>query len=280
MRIRSPFLFAPDDPGAATPVVEPPAAVEPPPAAVAGAGPWAKDLEEFFTDPTERTRVDQFMREKYQPHVTKLEQDSAPARALYDDLIADPVQTIADLTGEIYGDNGVPNEALASKVLELLQQGLAPEAAVAAAVTDPVVPPAAEPAVHPKVQAIIDREEAAEANASFEAALEAKRTATGSTFTRDEISPYVVSAEGDVDAAYDMLVAQQTALEAAFKAKHGIVDAPAAVTPPAPAALGSAAAPAGGVAPPVAESFTSFDDALDSFASELKAQREAPTVIT
>jgi len=88
------------------------------PAAPTSSAPWAADLEAAFNDPEVRQQVDGFMREKYQPYVTKLETDLSglsAAKEYYDDLTSDPGATWVSLTHEILGDE------IAERVLSALQ---------------------------------------------------------------------------------------------------------------------------------------------------------------
>lgn len=95
------------------------------PAAPTSSAPWAADLEAAFNDPDVRQQVDGFMREKYQPYVTKLETDISglsAAKEYYEDLTSDPGATWVSLTHEILGDE------IAERVLAALQPGDEPAA--------------------------------------------------------------------------------------------------------------------------------------------------------
>lgn len=68
--------------------------------------PWADDLNLLFDDAATRSKVDEYMRTKIQPHTTKLEQDLAglkDAQRYYTDLQNDPGQTALNIIVERYG---------------------------------------------------------------------------------------------------------------------------------------------------------------------------------
>lgn len=118
------------------PVVETPAAPAPEvaaaPAAVdpiipaTGAAPWDKDVAEAFADPTQQAAVSEFMRSKYQPYVTGIEQERATLREralLFDQFEEDSDATMREVAAELYGE-GVANEIAAV----LAKQGIDPDA--------------------------------------------------------------------------------------------------------------------------------------------------------
>lgn len=81
--------------------------------------PWDADIQAAFDDPAQREAVSAFMREKYQPYVTKLEQDSAPNRdatRLYESFVEDAPGTFTAVANEIYGPEA------AQKMLDALDE--------------------------------------------------------------------------------------------------------------------------------------------------------------
>jgi hypothetical protein len=101
-------------PGAEPAEGAPPATADatPPAASPAPAsdGPWAKDLAENFEDPATRAAVDEFLRTTVQPHVTKLEQATAPnrdAEKLWNDFRESPVETYLAVSGELFGEGRI-----------------------------------------------------------------------------------------------------------------------------------------------------------------------------
>lgn len=76
--------------------------------------PWAADLNLLFEDQQTRTRVDEYMRTKVQPHTTKLEQQLAEtkdAQRLFTDLNENPGQALVNLTAEVYGQEAATDLA-------------------------------------------------------------------------------------------------------------------------------------------------------------------------
>lgn len=117
----------------AEPVEAPESPVEAPesppaPKPTPGPAPWAKDLEERFTDEEVRSQVDAYLREKQAPYITKLEQERAEFKDkswVYDELTGeDPVAALKDVASQLFGDD------IGSRIGELVEQGATPEAAV------------------------------------------------------------------------------------------------------------------------------------------------------
>jgi hypothetical protein len=119
--------------------------VEQTPAAPELTGPWANDLKEYFgEDPELLTKANAFMAEKYQPYVTRLEQESAPARALYKDLTEDFDGTMQALLTEVYEDR--PD--IADRYQELINAGVDAETAAETAIEESPQAAALPPEVH------------------------------------------------------------------------------------------------------------------------------------
>lgn len=104
----------PVEPAQAADPVEPPAAPPavpekadvPPPAEQTF--PWDKDVAERFTDPAQAKSVSEFMREKYAPYTTKVEQERAELReqaALFQQFTEDPDATLLEVVAELYPDS-------------------------------------------------------------------------------------------------------------------------------------------------------------------------------
>lgn len=203
---------------AAEPVVEAtPPAPEPvvEPAPEPGPAPWAKSLEAAFTDEAERARVDAYLREHQQPYITKLEQERAEAAEkawVYDDLTGeDPAEALSRIAEELY-------PGLGERITELVAAGASPDEAVAQAEgeTDPAAPSAE---LSPEVAEMV---EWAKAQRAREAEAEQARTeeaemaeavkvldewktpllAAEPDLKESTLMAYVVSHEGDMDAAY------------------------------------------------------------------------------
>jgi hypothetical protein len=241
-------------------------------------GPWAADLEAVFEVLPEEHRAaaiaasDTYMREKVQPRITHLETETAPARELYKDLLADADTTLATVIDEVYG------EETAAAFKALLDGGATP--AEATAVVEAVaegeeVPAWAKPLVE-KHQAQTDAELREQQDAEYKEVLAELQTAHPDITDEDLtlIHPFMSAAGGDIERAY----AGYTAYTEAFKARHGITPAEAAEAetaepPPVLGSEGAAAAP-----PPIEKVYKTFDEAWDDFAAERRAQAPPPVI--
>lgn len=241
--------------------VEPPAAPAPP---AAGDAPWAKDLATLFPDETVRTQVDTYLRANVQPHVTKLEQEYAPARALWQDLQGDnSVETYVDAARQLYGDEvaDVIESTLAAQLAE-------PEPPVA----DPAAPATA--ALTPEQQAAVNWAQSQQVESEYKSEL-ARVKEAGAVITSAQkeawFANFVVGAEGDFDEAARRWEASGLA---------NVPDAePAPVVPtpevPAPPTLGDG----GGPVLPTEKRYASISDAVDDAMDDLRAARAAPAAV-
>jgi hypothetical protein len=106
--------------------------------------PWQQDIESTFTDPEVQEAVDEFMRTRYQPRVTQLEQQLASTRdaqGLWERIHSDPLGTFNQLRDELVG-LGYPvaeATAVAQATVEENTAAPAPESVAAAAQEDPRV---------------------------------------------------------------------------------------------------------------------------------------------
>jgi hypothetical protein len=262
MLIRRPLIcFNVDDPAAATPAPETPAAPE-------LTGPWANDLKEYFgEDPELLTKANAFMAEKYQPYVTRLEQESAPARALYKDLTEDFDGTMQALLTEVYEDR--PD--IADRYQELIAAGATPAEATETIETETAEAVTQLPA---EVQELVAERQEAKNQAAYNAALdELKASVNDPDFDDNEFAPFVITANGDLGKAYTGYSAWRDAV----KAKYAPA-APAPETPDTPAPLGTTTGntPA---APPTEKKYESLDAALDDAMADWRAARQAPTTV-
>lgn len=244
----------------------PPVPAEGTEAPAALSGPWAKDLETAFTDPEMQRTVDAFLREKVQPHVTRMEQTAAElqdAKVLMDDLINRPGETFLALTEELFGEDK------AATVYKALESGAVKEVPDGDGGTDLVVKDAS--ALDPETRALLDEIKADKDQTAYENAI----AATVEKY-KDEVEiapelfhPFVHTADGDMDRA----ALAYKEYHAQFTAKYG---APPAEVPPAPGApptLGGVnAAPS---VPPIEKKYT-MDSAWDEFMEDL---RSAPPTI-
>lgn len=270
----------PPDPAAAA-VAAAVAAVPP----AVPASPWAADAAAYFGDNAEAiASFDRYMREKQQPYITELE--GHPGRELWKDLSNDAEGTLADVIGELYGEER-------PDIVEQFQALFADPAAAAAAVVEPATTPAAdEPPAW--AQPLIERDQAqrdadarAAADNDYKQALTEMRAAhpeltdvdmgDGTAEKPGLIHPFMAAASGDTEVAY----AGYQAYLAQVKAMLGVAPtedekaAAAAAVAAAPPVLGGDGATA--AAPPVTKEYKTFDDAWDDWQAE-RAQVAPPVV--
>lgn len=242
------------------PVVDAPAATL--------SGPWAKDLEAAFTDPEMQRTVDAFLREKVQPHVTRMEQnvaELADAKVLMDDLINRPGETFLALTEELFGQDK------AASVYDALQTGAVVEKPDGEGGTDLVVTDAS--ALDPETKALLAELKADKDRAVYDNAIADTVTKYADTvkIVPDLFHPFVHTADGDLDKA----AGAYKAFYDRFATEFGVVTPPPAALPGAPPTLGGESA-SGGTTPPVEKHYDSIGDALDDWFNE---QRSAPPTI-
>jgi hypothetical protein len=227
------------------------------------ASPWDPDLQERFDDPAVRKRVDQFMREKVQPYVSRLEQESAPDRnasRLWEAFHADPYTTHEQITREIYGDR-------ADEIIAVINGEEVPESQEPAS-SDPVdKPDTADPLaglpddvkefVQEGIEAKREREYL-EVLGTVEAELAEKEI----PFDRELFEPHLIAQEGDLERA------KASYSEWVGKAKEtfGIQVPTEGIAKPPPTLGGSNSS--GGSAPPQAKEYDSIGAALDDFFAE------------
>lgn len=258
-----PFLFETPE-GVSSPETAPPVETAvAPPAPVASDAPWSSDLPQYFTDEAGRAAADRYLREKHQPYVTQLQQqvaDAAPARQLYDELVSNPNETLIEVATELYGAE------MAGRFQQLLEAGVQPEAAVEAAAAE-TTPPAAAP--DPRIEEMWAEREAERAAAAYNASLEQAK-AQHPSLDEALFAPHIVANEGDFAKALESYKVWEANVAAHF---GGEVPPPAA--PPVLGVGGNS-----GVQPQaVQEKYNSLDDALDATLAEMRAKREAPSVV-
>lgn len=106
-----------------------------------GDAPWTADLRGLGLSDDDFAKVDGYMREKVQPHTTKLEQDMASLREavpeglqqFYADLGEDPDAALVKLATEVYSDNEEAAEIFKVAIKYAAQNPEASDSEVAAA---------------------------------------------------------------------------------------------------------------------------------------------------
>jgi len=237
------------------PVAVPPAAAPAPEPTAPPAAPWSADLEQRFADPAVRSQVDEYLRTVTQPHLTRLEQELAPARELYTDLTSDPEETLTALVEELYGED------VATQFAGLFEQ-------------DPAEPgePAATPAEVPAhLQQMYEDYTARQQQEAYDTAVTQLKT-QDADLVEEEFAPFVVSADGDLSVAYQGYTKWREGVQSRYAPA-----APAApAVPAAPPTLGADGV--GAAAPPVLKKHANLADAMDEWLNEDRAKAAPPTV--
>lgn len=268
--------FLLETPGAGSGGGEPPAVVPEPvatppaePAAPAGDAPWAADLAALGLDETGLASVDGYLRQKWQPHVTQLEQAATTSRhasELYDDFRQSPLETYLAVGEQLFEEN--PDALAAIKT--------------ALGVTDdePQVVPTGEPAApvqDPRLSPMLDSWEKQESDRLWNENIAPYKEKVPH-LEDAAFAPFVVASGGDFEQAFEAYQAHESAVAAALESR-GWVRPEAPVVPPAPAALGTGSTPSAPIPPPVAKKYTSFDEAFEDTMADMRAAREAPPVV-
>ena len=256
---------------------EGPAPQEPAPPASdsqSSGSPWSSDLETRFEDEAIRSQVDEFLRETVQPHVTKIEQDSATnrdANRLWNDFAEEPIETYVAVTKEIFGDE------LASRITAAIDpsnEDTDPDPAEETYEwdTDPDPDDGSDDELDPRVAKAVDIVESQQREKAWKDALESveadfKEDNPDLEFDEELFTPFVVATEGDFDTAVE---AYKSFIGNA-KEKFGIKvpgEEEVAEDPPPPVLDSDGRRPS---TPPQKENYESLDDAMDAFFAEQKA---------
>lgn len=267
----------PDPTQAAAAPAAAPAAPSPAESPTAGSAPWSSDLA-FIEDPALRGQVDNYLREKWQPRTTQLEQElaqSADARQLWQQF--QDQETAADayvrITHELFGDEAADN------VLAYMQQGQQEEPAV----TD--LYQQQEPApTDPRFESVASWVEEQQAEREYAEEMDRITSSIDARRQTDPTLPEIVpdffhkhvhAAEGDFDRAYDLYAAEER-MRAERAAAAGVT-----VPDPAPNVVGSDTQGATSTTP-TQRRYTAGNEiaeAIDEFMAEDRARRQqAPPV--
>lgn len=227
-------------------------------------GPWAQDVQAQFADPAVQAQVDAFLREKVQPHVTRLEQETAGlanAKALYEDLTNNPGETFLAISQELFGDESV------DKIISALEGGDITATEDVDGGIDLTTT-----SQDPEVQEAVEYYRMEKQRKQYDAAL-ADIQAKHPDIEPSLFHPFVAGAQGDLELAYQ----GYSKFIEDWTAKYG---GPPQVTPEevpdAPITVGGSSAPAV-TAPPTEPQGQSLHDAIDSFFTESRSSAP-PTV--
>ena len=249
------------------PETTPPEPQEPEPAAEPSESPWSNDITEAFEDEAVRQQVDQFMRDKYQPYVTKLETDSVENRKannLWNQITEDPRATFEQIAREL-------NPRTADAVIRAFNGEEVPEA------NDPE--PDEDEAIWemsdlPKeVREMVEAHKENELQSLWDTELDKVKKSFENNkdveFDEDLFFPFISAADGDFDEAatrYENWYSQT-------QEKLGI-KLPEVPDDPPPTTINSASRQT--QAPPQEKKYDSLDAALDDF---LESEKQPPPVV-
>jgi hypothetical protein len=271
----------PDEPGAADDrSVNPPAAepevTSPEPAVVTSPepadastpdGPWSKDLETAFADPAQRAAVDEFLRQTVQPHVTRLEQDSAAnrnANRLWNDFTESPNETFLSVATELYG-------ADQARQLQDIIAGSPPD--------EPGDPAGDEYDIKldelpPQVREAVEFAQSERRTRAWNDVIEKVKSDNPDLNLDPELfAPFVNATDGDIDRAVEGYKAHLEKIRTQFNVQPETTADPAEA---APNTIGRESASP--TTPPVEEKFETVDDAIDSLFKDMQAAK-APTTL-
>lgn len=248
--------------------------------------PWDSDLEAAFEDPEQRAAVSEFLGDKVQPYVTKLEQGSKPDRdatLLWEQFHEEPVDTTIQVIRELYGDEKA--DAFVAILQGEADKGNEPgkDDVTTETKTEPGQDSAeiAFERLPPEVQQIVQKDRLEESRKAYYGEIDRIKTEHADELPKDTegkprldadmFHPFVVAAEGNFDAAYEGF---QKWIETA-KREAGLATDTGDGKEPPPATLNSNTRDSSARVP-ANEAHPTLDSALDSMFEELKAP--PPTV--
>lgn len=251
--------------------------------------PWDSDLESAFEDEATRTAVSEFLGEKVQPYVTKLEQGSKPDRdasLLWEQFHEEPVATTIQVIRELYGEEKADAFTAILQGEEEDNKPTTEDVTTTTTKTEPAQTSTeiAFEQLPAEVQAIVQKDKLEESRKAYYGEIERIKTEHAEELPKDDdgkprldadmFHPFVVAAEGDFDAAYDGFQKwiDTARREAGLVTGEQNTDAQTTTPPPT---LNSNARDASAKVPATAAHPT-LDGALDEMFEELKAP--PPTV--
>jgi len=246
--------------------------------------PWDSDLAAAFEDEATREAVSEFLGEKVQPYVTKIEQESKPDRdasLLWEQFHEEPVATTIQVIKELYGEDKA--DAFAA-----ILQGESEENQPSSEDVTKTEENAPEDKsvefdqLPPEVQELIQNQRLEESRKAYYGEIDRIKEEHKDELPKDEegnprldadtFHPFVVAAEGDFDEAYKGF---QNWITAARKAAGIATEETSTEGNEPPPTIDSKARDASTTVPTKKEHPT-FEDAMDEMFEELKAP--PPTV--
>lgn len=243
--------------------------------------PWDSDLAERFEDEDTRNAVSEFLGEKVQPYVTKLEQESKPNRdatVLWEQFHEDPTETTVQVIRELYGDDKA--KAFADSLIEGNEAPSNDDITTTETTqTEPVDQNIEFDKLPTEVQELVKKQQLEESRQQYYSELDRVKTDHADELPKDDegnpklnenlFHPFVVAAEGDFDKAFEGF--QKFVSEAS--GELGTQTGDGDNTPPP--TIDSKTRDASSTVP-TQKTNQSFDDAMDDFLADLKTP--PPTV--
>lgn len=241
------------------------AAPTPQPQSQGPSTPWDSDVAATFADPSIQAQVSEFLGQKVQPYVTRVEQSAKAGSEFLSEFQERPGETFLEVASELYG----PETAKA------IQAHLASESE---GEYDPfgdedyefeAQPNQFEQSTDPRVQRMLQSWEQEQQEKAYNEHLTALKEANPDVKIDDALfQPFAVATQGDLDLA---LAGYRNFIERA-RAEFG--QAPESVTTNQtnqgpPPAIGSTT---GATAPPTVPTGQSLDEAINDFFNEQRAQ--------
>lgn len=242
---------------------------QPPEVAPDSQSPWANDLQQLFEDEGVRGNVDAFLREKVQPYITKIEQESAAdrrAKNLWDQFTEDPYDTFERVAEEIYGEDA------REKIRRALSDNNESDEYEPEAAEDSDDDPVFDLNDLPReVRELVQRTQEQESQQLFEQEMDQVReymTEENIPFDEEVFYPFVSANDGDIEdavEAYQKWVGKAgSTFGLKFDAEPDQVESPA--PPPAINSGSRQTAP-----PPQAEKYSDLGSAVDAWLQEENA---------
>lgn len=245
------------------------------PDAGASTTPWSDDLEAAFEDEDLRSKVNEFLGDKVQPYVTRIEQEARPSRdatRLWDQFNDQPVDTFVQVGTELWG------KEVADQIVSVLQgESPAPsdedtDVDVDDEETDDESTQVAFDDLPPEVQNAVAKQQQEDQRKAYYEEIDRVKTDYADKLPKDEegnpqlnvdiFHPFVLTAQGDFDAAAEAFLSWRDTAKSEFG-----INIPNADDVDAPPVINSDTKNASGK-PPQTEEYESLDDAMDAFFKE------------
>lgn len=251
-----------------------------------GEGPWAADLRALGLDEETFSKVDSHFREKVQPRMTELEQGQMPEgiSQFLNDLNETPDKAFLQMAYELYGEDAIPFFQTALQYAYGDTSGQAPDANVPGQ-QEPQGDEGWEIDLDPDDRQALDFVKEQREDQAYDGALGEVLKQYPDHFpegadldaVRGLLSPFVVAADGDLAAGFDLYENWLDSLEPGQATEQNAETAAEGVDASAitPQVLGD-----GGLAPgaPVVKQGQDLGDAVTEMLSDLRASKGPPAL--